>query len=73
MNPLLKTAMDYLNGITEPTSDEFLAAQTATAYALVAIAEELGKMNERAGTLTCPRCGVEAPEHDVNCPHYEAG
>jgi hypothetical protein len=50
MNPLLQTAMDCLSGAIPREGPESAeqAAQLATAYALIAIAEELAKINDRA-------------------------
>jgi hypothetical protein len=78
MNPFLRIAVDTLSN---RDTDPFLTAQRATAYALVAIAEELVKINERADLeaerreLTPKRkaciCGkgyAPPSEHYEDCP-----
>jgi hypothetical protein len=63
MNPFLRIAVDTLSDQTRDT-DAFLVAQMATAYALIAIAEELAKINERAELEAERRELLETTEPD---------
>jgi hypothetical protein len=75
MNPLLQTAMDCLSGAIPREGPESAeqAAQLATAYALIAIAEELAKINERADLEAERRELQSAEDYDYDHAYLDDG